>query len=303
VHPAVDLAILAGVTLVSFALSWFGASIGLVLGQMRLALLVWWLGSPAIGATTSLAISSLGSVVGAIGHVRAGHVDIRLFAAVGLPSAFAAAVGTRSLRRLDPGAVQLAIGSAVLLAGIGMMIAARRAARTGAPNGKQLATTAPQPEPRTEHDSSPTTTAPPAPAGPTPDTASSPAATASRARPVAEVLTGLTIGVAVGVTGLLLGTLRLPILLRLHPGAAMAVGTNMAIGAFTGVVAALTGGLVGQVDLRAFAVIGGATALGAWLGARSTAQVDPERLRLWIALTLVAIGASMLTTGALALRG
>ncbi|MBL4687211.1 MAG: sulfite exporter TauE/SafE family protein, partial [Nannocystaceae bacterium] len=110
-----DLLILLLVALLSFGLAYLGASVGLVLGQLRLPVLVYWLGSPVVGAGTSLAISTIAALVGAVHHARAGRVSIRLVLSIGAPSAIAAFVAARFAAALDPGLVKAAIGIALLV--------------------------------------------------------------------------------------------------------------------------------------------------------------------------------------------
>lgn len=118
-----------------------------------------------------------------------------------------------------------------------------------------------------------------------------------------EVVVGALLGAISGLVGLLLGSLRLPAMIRYARVAPpVAVGTNMAIGCLTGLSAGVATFLEGQVDLPAFAVVTPLTLLGAHLGARRTGQLDPQALRRWIAWVLLLSAALMLTELGLALR-
>src|SRR5689334_18940538 len=88
-----DLVILGGIGLVSFVLGFVGATVGMVLGHLRLPLLVAFLGSPVSGAATNLAVSGLGAVAGSAQHVRGGRVSLTALALVGIPSALGAVAG------------------------------------------------------------------------------------------------------------------------------------------------------------------------------------------------------------------
>jgi uncharacterized membrane protein YfcA len=243
---------LALIALVSFALSYIGATVGLVLGQLRVALLAYVLGSPAVGAATSLAISTAGTLVGTLRHARAGRVRPWLLATVGVPSALAAFFTARLAGAIDPRLLKLAIAAALLLTGASML---RR----------------------------------PAPA---PDDAPVPRRSLALA---AEVAVGAALGAISGLVGLLLGSLRLPAMIRYaRVDPPIAVGTNMAIGALTGLSAGVATFLEGQVHLEAFAVVTPLTMLGASLGAKRTGELDPATLRKWIAWVLVATAAIML---------
>jgi uncharacterized membrane protein YfcA len=117
-----------------------------------------------------------------------------------------------------------------------------------------------------------------------------------RGRPAEEprlapaVAFGALIGVLGGAVGVILGTLRMPALLRgVGLTAHRAVGTNLVIGFALGLFAFLTHAVLGQVDWGLLAV-GVAGALpGGWLGARLTGRLSEERLRQAIGVALIAI--------------
>jgi uncharacterized membrane protein YfcA len=71
------------IAVVSLLLSYIGATVGLVLGQLRVALLVYALGSATVGAATSLAISTAGTLIGTLRHAVDGRVQLKLLLSVG----------------------------------------------------------------------------------------------------------------------------------------------------------------------------------------------------------------------------
>jgi hypothetical protein len=117
----------------------------------------------------------------------------------------------------------------------------------------------------------------------------------------AAVLSGLVIGLLGGFVGLILGSLRMPALLRLvGERPSRAVGTNLVVGVCVGVA-----GLVGHlpsaapdVDLLAVGVF--ASIPGALVGARLTGRLSEEQLVRAIGAVLVVAG---LAAGAQALAG
>jgi uncharacterized membrane protein YfcA len=258
-----DAVVLALVAILSFGLSWFGASVGLVLGQLRLPILVYWLGSPIVGAATSLAISAVGALVGSLRHARAGRVETRLLLTIGLPSAVAAFVVAGRAATFDPRLVKGAIGGALVLTAAFML---RRKAAPTPPT---------EPGSTVDADSSRGEAHPP------------------RRRLVIEAAIGAVVGALAALVGLLLGTLRLPALLKLGLPPDRAVGTNMAIGALTGVFASIATLARGQVDRPAFLVVGATTVLGSYLGASATGRMHKDTLQRLIAITLVGIGGWM----------
>jgi uncharacterized protein len=111
----------------------------------------------------------------------------------------------------------------------------------------------------------------------------------------AAVLTGFAIGVLGGLVGLILGSLRMPALLRIvGETPARAVGTNVTVGFCVGVA-----GVIGHLPSAApdwdLLVVGaGASIPAALLGSRLTGRLSEERLLQAIGVVLVVAAASML---------
>ena len=106
----------------------------------------------------------------------------------------------------------------------------------------------------------------------------------------AAVVSGALIGVLAGLVGLILGSLRMPALLRwVGEIPARAVGTNLAVGFWVG-VAGVVGHLPGGVDWTALAVGAAASVPGALLGARLTGRLSEAQLLRGIGAILVVAG-------------
>ncbi len=110
---------------------------------------------------------------------------------------------------------------------------------------------------------------------------------------VNAALVGFGVGVLGGFVGLILGSLRLPAMVRwagVSPHAA--VGTNAAVGAVVGV-----GGLIGHlpsgIDWGILAVGAAAAMPAAYLGARFTGHLDEHQLLRAMAAVLVVSGLAM----------
>jgi hypothetical protein len=262
---------LTAAALVSGVLAYFGAMVGLVLGQFRLPLLLVALGSAPVAAASNLAISSLGAGTGAFTHAREGRVEPRLLFSIGAPSAMAAYITSRGLDRIDEWWIEVVIGATLLISALPIARKARRE-RSLEPTPASTASTS----------SASTEGGPP------------------RASLIAiEVVIGAVLGALSGVVGLLLGTMRLPAMLRLGVSAPKAAGTNMAIGFFTGVAGALGAVESGRVSLEAFLIVGGATLVGAWLGAKKTKSLPTSRHFALIAIVLVVVGVWLIVNAAL----
>jgi uncharacterized protein len=117
-----------------------------------------------------------------------------------------------------------------------------------------------------------------------------------RGRVAAQIAVGAVLGALSGLVGLLLGTLRLPAMLRFAKmEAGTAVGTNMAIGALTGLSAGVAAMAGGTVDPVAFAIVCPITLVGAHMGARQTGRLDRAMVRRWIGYVLVPTALIMFT--------
>jgi uncharacterized membrane protein YfcA len=109
----------------------------------------------------------------------------------------------------------------------------------------------------------------------------------------AAILSGAVIGLLGGFVGLILGSLRMPALLRLvGEPPARAVGTNLAVGVCVGIA-----GLVGHLpsaapDWRLILVGGAASVPGALIGARLTGRLSEQALVRAIGAVLVVAGAA-----------
>jgi uncharacterized membrane protein YfcA len=113
--------------------------------------------------------------------------------------------------------------------------------------------------------------------------------------PVAAVASGAVIGLLGGVVGLILGSLRMPAMLRfVGESPALAVGTNSAVGVCLG-VAAVAGHLPSTAPDWCLLAVGALASIpGAVLGARLTGRLSEERLIDAIAFVLLVAATGLL---------
>jgi uncharacterized membrane protein YfcA len=105
---------------------------------------------------------------------------------------------------------------------------------------------------------------------------------------------GFGVGVIGGVVGLILGSLRLPAMVKwVGVGPHEAVGTNAAVGAIVG-VGGLLGHLPSGVDWSLFAVGAAAAVPGAYVGSHLTGRLNEQALLRACAVVLAVSGLSML---------
>lgn len=112
-----------------------------------------------------------------------------------------------------------------------------------------------------------------------------------RLRPEPAVGFGLLIGALGGAVGVILGTLRMPALVRsVGMDVRRAAGTNLVVGFLLGVAGFATHAAKLDVDW-ALLVAGMAGAIpGGWLGARLTGVLPEDTLRLALGVVLVLVG-------------
>jgi uncharacterized membrane protein YfcA len=105
---------------------------------------------------------------------------------------------------------------------------------------------------------------------------------------------GFGVGVMGGVVGLILGSLRLPAMVKwVGIGPYEALGTNAAVGAVVG-VGGLLGHLPSGVDWNLFAVGAAAAIPGAYVGSHLTGRLNEQALLRACAVVLVVSGLAML---------
>jgi uncharacterized membrane protein YfcA len=114
-----------------------------------------------------------------------------------------------------------------------------------------------------------------------------------RLRIAPAVVGGFGIGALGGAVGVILGTLRMPTLVRgVGLGVKRAAGTNLVVGFLLGVAGfAAHAGALGVDWWLLGAGLAGAIP-GGWLGARATGRLDEHLLRLALGAVLVIVGAA-----------
>jgi uncharacterized membrane protein YfcA len=122
----------------------------------------------------------------------------------------------------------------------------------------------------------------------------------TRLRLAPAVLGGFGVGALGGAIGVILGTMRMPVLLRgVGMTAAKAVGTNLVVGFAVGAVGLAAHAARLEVEWELLAVCAPAAVVGGWLGAHVTGRLSELFLRRAIGIALVVIAAALAVEAAL----
>ena len=249
-------------TFISLLVGILGGFVGLALGTMRLpALLLMGIAAPIAGGTNIL-VSSLSSLTGAVRHLREGRVNTRIVLVMGVPAFIGAFAGGFASDLVSESFLIFLAGLLVFWQGAEfiILIRNRRRSNRGSQNlfGDDLACAS---------------------------------GLFTRNRMLAEGGIGLGVGLLGGAVGLILGSIRLPALIRiLRVDPRIAAGSNLFIGFIMGSLGWVGHVIQGQVDYPLLVLMGGGAMVGSYYGARLTGRVSLNALILTMGWVLLIIG-------------
>jgi len=249
-------------TAISLLVGILGGFVGLALGTIRLPTMLILGMPPAIAGGTNIMVSSLSSLSGAIKHWREGRVDLRIIFVMGVPAFGGAFVGGFLSGVIDEGVLLFFAGLLVLWQGIEFLIIYRTRVKNDQSSGPLFG------------------------AG-----LEGSRGLFTRGRMAAEAGIGLGVGLLGGSVGLILGSIRLPALIRvLKVDPRIAAGSNLFIGFFMGAVGWIGHASQGEVDYPVLVSMGVTAMLGSWYGAKLTGRVNLDTLILAMGFVLMAVG-------------
>ena len=109
---------------------------------------------------------------------------------------------------------------------------------------------------------------------------------------------GLAVGLLGGAVGLILGSIRLPALIRiLKVDPRIAAGTNLVIGFVMGSLGWVGHAIKGDVDYQLLILMGAAAAVGSYFGAKLTGKVDLATLVGAMGYVLLVVGVILIWRG------
>ena len=258
--PVWQVAILG---VISFFVGILAGFVGLALGTMRLPAMLLLNIPPATAAGVNIMVSTLSAFVGGYRHVRAGRVDWRLVALMGIPAAIGSFIGGFAGSTSVPeGALITVAGGFVAWQAVEFIIRLRKTPPGSSgdwPEGKAPIT------PRTA---------------------------------AIEGFTGAVVGLVGGAVGLILGSVRLPVIIRfLRINPLVAAGSNLVIGFIMGLVGFIGHGIQGEVDVGLLLVMAPTAMVGAYIGAHLSGKVSINRLLQVMSVVLLVVGVLLIHDG------
>jgi len=253
-EPSVLLSLL-GLGAAGYAIGFVGGMVGLVLGVIRLPVVYFYGLSPAMAAGTNIGVSAVGAVAGSVRHVAEGRVDYGVLVIMAASSAIGAFIGAYYSWAIAPWLLLLMIG--LVVSNEGFSLARTPRANASDRHGIERAVRV----------------------GPS--------------RVAKELALGFAIGLLGGMVGLILGTLRLPAMIRvLKMDPRIAVGTNLSVGAIMG-VSGFVGHMISRdVEWGIFLAMGIGAMIGGYMGAKYTGRVEAYRLKRMIGYVMLAVSVS-----------
>lgn len=259
-------------SILSLAVGLLGGFVGLALGTLRLPALLLMGVNPQYAAGTNILTSALSAMAGGYRHVTEGRIDWGVVLWLGIPSIIGGFAGGFFAGEFPAGLLIAIAGLLVLWQGVEFFGLSKRLA--AAEQGAESGGTAAGEEALTK-------------------TSGSVAAAG-----------GAAIGLLGGGVGLILGSLRLPLMIRLLKiNPRRAAGSNLVVGAVLGIFGFVGHGLHGEVDLPLLVAMASTGMIGSNIGARYTGQVSVRSLVLVLAWVLLAVGIILVVRGGRDLLG
>ena len=235
-----EIAILA---VISLAVGVLGGMVGLALGTMRLPAMLLIGMEAGVAGGTNILVSTLSAMVGGFRHLREGRVDWRIVLYLGVPAIVGAFIGGFAASLVPVGVLVLGAGIFVAWQGIEFFLMVRKVS---------LVTPGSVIEPLDPR-----------------------SVFLASKRGAVEAVLGFTVGLVGGAVGLILGSVRLPIIIRvMRADPRIAAGSNLMIGSFLGAFGFIGHGIQGELDLIVLAVMAVPAMVGTYFGARLTGRIS-----------------------------
>jgi uncharacterized protein len=255
---------------VGFIISFIGGMVGLVLGVIRLPFIL----STGLGITesvgTNIGVSTLGAITAAIQHIRNRNVSFTIFIIMALTGAIGAFYGASLTKNVPINFFLILVGLIISYESFTLLKENNNNRNNKINNNNDKKIT----ENRLNINQK----------------------SIKQKNPYHDIfvqsIIGFLVGILGGLVGLVLGSIRLPAMIKLlKTEPKIAVGTNMLISSVMG-MSGFVGHLINnEINLFYLIILGPSAMIGGFLGAKYTNHLSPSTLKklIGIVLSIVAV--------------
>jgi uncharacterized protein len=259
---------------IGFIISFIGGMVGLVLGVIRLPFILSTGLSVPESVGTNIGVSTLGAITAAIQHLRNKNISFPIFIIMAITGAIGAFIGASLTKTVPINFFLILVGLIIsyesfILLKDNTNIKRNKKINKNNNNNKDIAEYNPRLNQRSlkkfYYDI------------------------------FIQSIIGFLIGILGGLVGLVLGSIRLPAMIKiLKTEPKIAVGTNMLISSVMG-MSGLLGHLINnEINFLYLLVLGPSAMIGGFLGAKYTNHLSPATLKKLIGIVLAIVGAVIL---------
>ena len=254
---------------IGFIISFIGGMVGLVLGVIRLPFIV----STGLNVTesigTNIGVSTLGAITAAIQHIRNRNISFTIFIIMALSGAIGAFYGASLTKNVSINLLLILIGLIISYESFTLLKDNNRNNEININNNEKKIT-----ENRLNVNQK----------------------SIKQKNPYNDIIVqsiiGFLIGLLGGLVGLVLGSIRLPAMIKiLKTEPKIAVGTNMLISSVMGMSGFIGHIINNEVNFLYLIILGPSAMVGGFLGAKYTNRLSPSILKKLIGIILAIVAA------------
>jgi uncharacterized membrane protein YfcA len=256
---------------IGFIISFIGGMVGLVLGVIRLPFILSTGLSVPESVGTNIGVSTLGAITAAIQHLRNKNISFPIFIIMAITGAIGAFIGASLTKTVPINFFLILVGLIISYESFILLkdnTNINRNKKINKNNNNDIAEYNPRLNQRSKkfyYDI------------------------------FIQSIIGFLIGILGGLVGLVLGSIRLPAMIKiLKTEPKIAVGTNMLISSVMG-MSGFFGHLINnEINFLYLIVLGPSAMIGGFLGAKYTNRLSPSTLKKLIGIVLAIVGAVIL---------
>jgi uncharacterized protein len=266
----IDFIYIIFLSLISFVISFIGGMVGLVLGVIRLPFILSTGLSVPESVGTNIGVSTLGAITAAIQHLRNKNISFTIFIIMAITGAIGAFIGASLTKTVPINFFLILVGliisyeSFIMLKDNINIKKNKKINKKKNNNDKDI----------TEYNSG----------------LNQKSTMKFYYDIFIQSIIGFLIGILGGLVGLVLGSIRLPAMIKiLKTEPKIAVGTNMLISSVMGMSGFLGHLINNEINFLYLIVLGPSAMIGGFLGAKYTNRLSPSTLKKLIGIVLAIV--------------